>query len=166
MQLGSKVDFPPNVSDFHLITERVRQAFLQMQESVRYSRGLIFYTGFKKIGVSYHRPNRTAGTSNFNFLKLVVLFFDALTSFSSLPLHFIALVGLVLSIISFIIGSIYIVLSFFYNQYVPGWGSIMAITLFLGSTQILMIGVIGEYLARMTQELKARPKYFVEEKTS
>ncbi|GAB4146377.1 MAG: glycosyltransferase family 2 protein [Patescibacteria group bacterium] len=163
MQAGSKVDFPPNVSDFHLITEKVRRSFLQMQESIRYSRGLIFFTGFKKIGVEYHRPDRLQGTSKFSFAKLVVLALDAWTSFSSLPLHLVSITGLILTVLSFLFGAGYIFFSIFYKYNVQGWASTISVILFLGSVQMVMIGVIGEYLARMNQEIKNRPKYFVDE---
>jgi polyisoprenyl-phosphate glycosyltransferase len=164
MRLGSKVDFPPNVSDFHVVTHRVKQAFLSMQESVRYSRGLIFYTGYKKASVLYDRPQRSAGVSSFNLLKLTGLVFDAWTSFSSLPVHLVSISGLVLSILSFLIGAVYVLISILNGQVIPGWASIISITLFLGSTQILMVGVIAEYIARMNNELKKRPKYFLDEK--
>jgi hypothetical protein len=162
--MGSKVKFPENVSDFYLITEKVRKAFLQMQESVRYTRGLVFYTGFSRAGVQYNRPDRNAGTSKFNFVKLTIFMLDAVTSFTSLPVHLISIAGLLLSIFSFILGVFYVLFSLFTKNAIPGWASMMSVSLFLGSVQILMVGVLAEYISRMSQELKSRPKYFVDEK--
>jgi dolichol-phosphate mannosyltransferase len=163
MLIGSKVKFPSNVSDFYLITDKVKNALLQMQESVRYTRGLVFYTGFSKTGVQYDRPNRNAGKSNFNFIKLTIFMFDAITSFTSLPVHLISLIGLILSVLSFVFGLGYIILNVFSGNVFPGWGSLMAVAIFLGSVQILMVGVVAEYIARMNIELKRRPKYFLAE---
>jgi len=163
MRLGSKVQFPPNVSDFHIITEKVRLSFLEMQETVRYSRGLVFYTGYSSVGVQYHRPHRNAGTSKYNFLKLVVFMLDAVTSFTSLPVHLIGIIGMILSVVSFLFGIFYIGVSVFTSNNIPGWASIMSIALFLGSVQIMMTAVLAEYISRISQEVKKRPKYFVDE---
>ena len=163
MRLGTKVKFPPNVSDFHIITEKVRQSFLQMQESVRYTRGLVFYTGYSSIGVSYDRPDRNAGESKFNFMKLVVFMLDAVTSFTTLPVHLIGVIGMVFSIFSFIFGLFYVAISVFTKSAIPGWASMMSASLFLGSVQIMMTAVLAEYISRISQEVKHRPKYFLDE---
>lgn len=163
MRMGTKVKFPPNVSDFHIITEKVRQSFLQMQESVRYTRGLVFYTGYSSIGVTYDRPERNAGTGKYNFLKLVVFMLDAVTSFTTLPVHLIGVIGMIFSVISFVFGLFYVAISVFTKSAIPGWASMMSAALFLGSVQIMMTAVLAEYISRISQEVKNRPKYFLDE---
>lgn len=165
MAISTKDRFPNNVADYYIFDNQVRDAFLQMGEYVRYTRGLIFYTGFKTSKVMYTRQEREAGTSSFNFIKLVSFAIDAITSFTTAPLHLISVLGLVSCIFSFLGGLIYILISIVFKLNVlNGWVSLFFAIVFLGSVQILMLGIIAEYLARNTSEIKNRPKYFISEK--
>jgi polyisoprenyl-phosphate glycosyltransferase len=165
MAFSTKDRFPNNVADYYVFDNQVRDAFLQMGEYVRYTRGLIFYTGFKTSKVMYTRQSREAGQSSFNFIKLVGFAIDAITSFTTAPLHLISVLGLVSCIFSFLGGLVYIFISIILKLNVlNGWVSLFFAIVFLGSVQILMLGIIAEYLARNTSEIKNRPKYFISEK--
>jgi glycosyltransferase involved in cell wall biosynthesis len=165
MDLATKGAIPKNVADFYVFNNRVRNEFLKLQESVRFSRGLIFYTGFKKDFVLYKREKRQAGSSSFNFIKLAKLSLDGLTSFSTLPLHLISIVGIIGCFVSIFSGILYVAISLITrNNSESGWASIILLITFFGSLQILMLGIISEYIARNTIELKNRQKYIVMDK--
>ncbi len=167
MDMATKGSIPKNVADFYIFNERVRQEFLKLQESVRFTRGLLFYTGFKKAPVMYTREKRTAGLSSWNYLKLFKFSLDGLTSFSTFPLHLISLVGVVGCILSFfgVIG--YVSLSLIYGLAGSnGWASIILLITFFGSLQIMMLGIIAEYVARNTLEIKGRQKYILMDKAN
>jgi polyisoprenyl-phosphate glycosyltransferase len=165
MSKGSKIKIPENVADFYLFSEKVRVEFLTMQESVRYTRGLIFYTGFKSESVMYHRSQRNAGKSSFNFLKLVKFALDAITGFSNAPLHLLSILGLFIAVLTFISTIIYIAISYIFKlNNASGWSSIVFIISFFGSIQLLFLSVIAEYVARISIENKNRTKYIITEK--
>ena len=165
MDMATKGSIPKNVADFYVFNERVRQEFLKLQESVRFTRGLLFYTGFKKAPVMYTREKRTAGLSSWNYFKLFKFSLDGLTSFSTFPLHLISLVGVVGCILSLtgVVG--YVTLSMIYGLAGQnGWASIILLITFFGSLQIMMLGIIAEYVARNTLEIKGRQKYILMDK--
>jgi polyisoprenyl-phosphate glycosyltransferase len=158
---------PKNVADFYIFTSRVRKQFLRMQESVRFTRGLLFYTGFKKAAVQYTREKRVAGSSSWNFFKLAKFSIDGMTSFSTMPLHIISIIGVVGCLLSVIGGTAYLLFSLYHSSAIPsGWPSLISIITFFGSLQILMLGIISEYIARNTVEGKGRPRYIIMEDTS
>jgi glycosyltransferase involved in cell wall biosynthesis len=163
---GGKSQIPRNVADFYLINERVRKAFLRNSEKVRFTRGLIFNSGFRQTPVLYHRPPRQDGTTKWNYLKLTKFAVDAITSFGSFPLHFISFVGISGSIISFFGSVFYAIISVVFGFVkLEGWISLMLFISFFGSIQILFIGIVSEYIARIHTEVKNRPNYFVAETT-
>jgi glycosyltransferase involved in cell wall biosynthesis len=166
MDLATKGAIPKNVADFYVFNERVRQEFIKMQESVRFTRGLLFATGFKKAPVPYVREKRIAGTTSFNFIKLAKFSIDGLTSFSTLPLHFISFIGIIGCILSILGAIIYVVTSIYLGlaSSSNGWASIILLITFFGSLQIMMLGIISEYIARNTIEIKNRQKYIVMDK--
>jgi glycosyltransferase involved in cell wall biosynthesis len=165
MSKYSKIKIPENVSDFYLFSEKVRSEFLSMKESVRYTRGLIFYTGFKSQSVKYHRPERKNGKSSFNFFKLVHFAVDAITGFTNAPLHLISIIGLIIAVLTFLATIIYILSSYIFRlNNTSGWSSIVLIVSFFGSLQLVFLSIIAEYVARISIENKNRSKYIISEK--
>lgn len=163
---GGKSQIPPNVADFYLISEKVRRAFLANSEKVRFTRGLVFSSGFRQVPVLYHRPNRHAGTTKWNYLKLTKFAVDAITSFGSFPLHLISFVGIVGSILSFLGSIVYVFVSIVFGFVkLEGWISLILFISFFSSIQILFMGIVSEYIARIHTEVKNRPSYFVGETT-
>jgi polyisoprenyl-phosphate glycosyltransferase len=159
----AKIDIPANVGDFYLLDEKIVKIFRTMKERHRFIRGLVAWVGFKKIGVPYVRKPRFAGTTKYTLWKMITFSFDALTSFSFAPLRFVSFLGAVFSIVSFLSILIIFYEKLFTDVTVTGWSSLMAVILFIGGIQLLSIGVIGEYIARIGDDVKARPLYTVED---
>lgn len=162
----TEFDIPVDTGDFRLMDRRVVEAFLAMPERGRYIRGMISWVGFKQTGISYHRAARTDGKTKFTMRKMIRFALEGITSFSYVPLHLASVLGVACAGISGLI-LIYVVLSnLLNNQVVRGWTSIMGVIIFLGGIQLLMIGVLGEYIGRLVTEQKRRPLYIVNKKTN
>ena len=154
---------PPDVTDFRLASRRAVDAFLQLRESGRYARGLFAWIGFPAAEIEYRRAPRAGGKSKYTVLKLVSLALDGVTSFSTAPLRWSIYMGL--ATLALALGYLTYVLfvTFVHGVETPGWASILASVLFLGGVQLIMLGIIGEYLAGVFTEAKKRPPYIVRE---
>src|SRR6185312_2558174 len=154
---------PENVGDFRLISRRVVDALSAMPERARYLRGMTSWVGFRQVGVSYRRDPRYAGESKYPFRKLLRLALDGLTSFSTMPVQLVAWLGF--AFVVFCLGvlgwTLYTRLAT--DQAPQGWTSLLAVVLLLGGVQLLSLGVIGQYVARIFDETKQRPVYLVDE---
>ncbi len=159
----SEVDIPLDTGDFRLVDRKALNAFLQLRERNRYVRGMFSWIGFKQIGVTYKRQGRFAGTTKYPFKKMLRLASDGVIGFSTLPLRLSLKLGFIISSLSFLIGlwAIFLKLTGLYT--VTGWTSLAVMVSFLGGTQLVMIGVLGEYFARMQDEIKGRPLYLIQE---
>lgn len=162
--LSSMVDIniPNDAGDFCLMRRKVVLTLNAMPERNRYLRGLRAWSGFKQTGYEYDREERFANESGYNFSKYIALAFDAIFSFSYKPLKFLALFGVAMSTLSFVFALILI----FYKlsgriSGVPGWTSLFVLILFISGIQFISIGVIGEYVARIYDEVKQRPMYVI-----
>jgi polyisoprenyl-phosphate glycosyltransferase len=157
------VDMPLDAGDFRLIDRKALDAFRSMRERSRYVRGMFGWIGFRQTGVSYVRPGRFAGETKYPLRKMVRLALDGIISFSNLPLRFVLQFGFLVSIVSFVAGiaALYVKLSGAYA--VPGWASLMVWVSFIGGVQLTVIGVIGEYIGRIYEEVKQRPLSLVKE---
>jgi len=157
------VDMPVDAGDFRLIDRKALDAFRSMRERSRYVRGMFGWVGFRQIGVKYVRPGRFAGETKYPLSKMIRLALDGIISFSNLPLRFVMQFGFLVSIISFAAGivAMYVKLSGAYA--VPGWASLMVWVSFIGGVQLTVLGVIGEYIGRIYDEVKQRPLYLVRE---
>lgn len=154
---------PPDSGDFRLISRRVVDEINRMPEHDRFLRGMISWLGLKQVPLPYHREARYSGKSGYTLTKLFQIATDGITSFSVMPLRLATLLGAAFSIIS-LIGAVYIVVVILATgRSVPGWPSLMVAVLFMGSLQLLVLGIIGEYLGRMFIENKRRPLYLVNE---
>lgn len=160
------IDVPLDSGDFCLMDRVVVDALVALPESQRFLRGLRSWVGFEQVGVPYDRPERHAGEPKYSFTGLIKLAVDGLLSFSAIPLRMASLLGLVTAFA----GVVYIMFALasrLRTGDIPeGWTSTIAIVLVLGGVQLLMIGVLGEYLARVYAETKGRPSYIVRERLS
>lgn len=161
---GASVDIPSNAGDFRLLDRKVVKALRDLPERNRFMKGLYSWVGFRSIGIPFTVEERRAGSSSFNFMKLFDLAMTGLTSFSSFPLRLWVGVGSVISGLA-IIYAIYIVAhTLIYGNPVAGWSTLAVAVTFLGGVQLLSIGILGEYVARIFNEVKHRPNYLVSEK--
>lgn len=158
-KLSSKVKIPENVGDFRLIDRKVVLAVRQLHESNRFMKGLFAWPGFKSRGVSYQRPPRSAGSTKWNYWRLWNFALDGIISFSSLPLRIWSYIGAGVGGLALIYMFFIIIKTIITGGDVPGYASLMCVILFLGAVQLVSIGVIGEYLGRMSEEVKRRPVY-------
>ena len=161
LRASTAIDIPENVGDFYLLDRKVVDVLNSLKERHRFFRGLIAWTGFRRIGISYVRQARHAGVTKYSLWKMVKFSFDAITSFSFAPLRFVSLLGAIFSIFSFVAILVIIYIRLFTDATITGWSSLMAIILFIGGIQLLAIGIIGEYIARIGDDVKARPLYNV-----
>lgn len=150
-------------SDFRLMTKETVDAFLKIDEKDRFTRGLIKWMGYNQSIIEFDAPERMTGKSKYSFKKMFRFAFDGITSFSTKPLKFSLITGL-LSITIGIIYSIYIIVMYFFGNTTPGWASTMLVILILGGIQLLSIGIIGEYISGIFKESKNRPHYFIKDR--
>lgn len=155
------IGVPLDAGDFRLVDRRALQAFKAMRESNRYVRGMFGWIGFRQEGVHYTRDERFAGQTKYPFRKLLRLATDGIVSFSSAPLRFALNLGFFVSVLSFLLGVSFLIWKVIGFYSVPGLASIAVYVSFLGGIQLLILGVIGEYIARIHDEVKRRPLYLV-----
>jgi glycosyltransferase involved in cell wall biosynthesis len=147
---------------FCLISRPVIDAFRQCTERNRLTFGLIAWGGFRETAVEYHRPRRLVGSSSWTIGKMVKSAIDTFVSFSFLPIRAISFLGLAISGLSFLFGFYVVVNKLWFGTRVEGWTSVMLAVLVIGGVQLVMIGVLGEYLWRILDEARERPLYIVE----
>jgi glycosyltransferase involved in cell wall biosynthesis len=164
LSYGTYIQIPQDAGDFRLLDRKVVQALRQLPESNRFMKGLYSWVGFHSIGITFTVEERRTSSSKFNFLKLFDLAVTGLTSFSNFPLRLWVGVGVIISMLS-ILYALYILFeTVFYGNRVPGWATLVVATTFLSGVQLLSIGILGEYLARIFSEVKRRPNYLISEK--
>lgn len=157
----ARVDIPLDVGDFRLVSRAVADQVRSCRERNRFVRGLVAWVGFRQCSVEYVRPGRQAGTTKYPLPKLVRLALDGLASFSELPLQMATVLGLAFAGLSFayllfVVGRLAVG-----HLPPPGWTSLAFIVLFLGGVQLVCLGVLGIYLGRIYDEVRARPQYIV-----
>jgi polyisoprenyl-phosphate glycosyltransferase len=157
----SDVDIPANVGDFRLVDRKAVEAYKTMRENDRFVRGMFSWVGFKQIGVPYQRDERAAGETKFPLGRMMRFAVDGIVSFSSAPLRLALTLGFVVSACSILYGFVAILLKVTGAFTVPGWTSVIFATSLLGGVQLLVLGVIGEYVGRTYLEAKNRPLYIV-----
>lgn len=158
----SYIRIPEDVGDFRLMARAVVDAVQKLPENQRFMKGVFAWVGFKTAIVEYKRNKREAGESNFNGWKLWNFAIDGITDFSMVPLRVWLYIGLFVSALSFGYGSFIVLKTLWLGVDVPGYASLLTVTLFLGGIQLISIGVIGEYMGRLYMEAKRRPSYIVE----
>lgn len=163
MARSGQVDIPPDAGDFRLLDRRVVEALRALPERQRFMKGLYAWVGFPSIGVPFEPLNRTAGETHYSRARLAQLAWLGVTSFSALPLRLASLAGAALAVASIGYGLYELVNKLAFGVDVPGWATIVVGMMFLSGVQLLGIGVLGEYLARVYEEVKGRPTYLVAE---
>jgi glycosyltransferase involved in cell wall biosynthesis len=160
----ASIDIPPDTGDFRLIDRRVVLALRQVREHHRFMRGLSVWVGFKQTGILYERHERYAGTTQYPFRKMFKFALDAITGFSYVPLQLATTLGLWISLLALIAIPIVAILRFVFGQeFFGGQATTLIAVLFLGGVQLVFLGILGEYLGRIYDEVKNRPLYIVAE---
>jgi dolichol-phosphate mannosyltransferase len=157
----SDVDVPLDVGDFRLVDRRALDAFRSMRESNRYVRGMFSWIGFRQVGVPFTREERFAGETKYPLRKMIKFATDGIVSFSAYPLRLALKLGFLVSAFSFVLGIVFLVSRLAGLYSVPGLASIAVFVAFLGGIQLLLLGIMGEYIARIHDEVKGRPLYLV-----
>lgn len=158
----TNIDIPNNAGDFRLLDRKVITAINQFQERSRFMKGLYAWVGFKKVGVPFTVQDRPAGKSSWGLARLTELALTGITSFSDIPLRVWGFIGFVISFISLVYAIYFLTKTLIFGADLPGFPSIIVAVMFLGGVQLLSIGILGEYIARIFTEVKQRPKYIVE----
>jgi polyisoprenyl-phosphate glycosyltransferase len=155
-------DIPPNVGDFRMMSRRVLDILNGMPEHHRFIRGMVSWIGLRQVPLIYDRDPRFAGNSNYPLTRMMGLALDGLTSFSIAPLRIASYLGLLLGMISLLMLT-YTLGSWAFGRVVDGWTSLSTIMLAIGSAQLMLFGVLGEYVGRLYIESKRRPLYVIDE---
>jgi glycosyltransferase involved in cell wall biosynthesis len=163
LQKSTTIPIQQDTGDFRLLDKRCVMALRQFRESERYTKGMFSWIGYKKKEIGYDRDPRFAGDTKWNYLKLINLAIDGITSFTTAPLRVSSVMGILVSLGAFIYIIYLVVRTIFFGTDLAGYPSMMAVILFLGGVQLLSLGVIGEYIGRIFNETKNRPLYFIEE---
>lgn len=160
----TKVSIPLDAGDFRLMSRRVVEALRRSPERHRFLRGMVSWVGFNQTAVEYDRDVRHAGTTKYPVTKMLRFAMDGITSFSDIPLRFASYFGFAVSAIAFIYALVVIGFKLFSLKppgYTPGWASTIVAVLFLGGVQLMSLGILGEYLGRVYDEVKGRPLYLI-----
>lgn len=158
------VDIPVDTGDFRLIDRKVCNALRQLPERNRYVRGLVSWVGFKQCAVEYNRDERFAGNTKYPLKKMLKFASDGITAFSYKPLKLATYIGVGVSGLSFILIISVIYQKLFTSRTIQGWASLAALALFFNGVVLIMLGIIGEYIGRIFDEVKGRPQYIISEK--
>jgi dolichol-phosphate mannosyltransferase len=153
---------PRDTGDFRLMTRRVVDQLNAMPERFRFIRGMVSWVGFNQTALPYERDERLAGQSHYPLRRMLALAFDAITSFSTLPLRFASFLGMSFGLAGFAMLG-WVLLNWMKHHTITGWTSMIAVVLILGSVQLMIMGVFGEYLGRMYMETKRRPLFILRE---
>jgi len=160
---GARQKIPEDAGDFRLLSPRATEALRRLPERNRFFKGLASWIGFRQIRVDYEPSARAHGSSSWNIGSLVGLSVEGLTSFSVAPLRLASLLGVLLATAALIFGGLMVFEAFYYGISVAGYPSVIVGLMVLGGVQLVMIGVMGEYIGKILSEIKARPIYFVAE---
>jgi dolichol-phosphate mannosyltransferase len=156
------VKIPPDTGDFRLVSRRTLDEFNRMPERHRFVRGMVSWIGFRQVPLCYQRHERFAGQTKYPFKKMLRFAMDAISGFSIVPLRVATYLGFICSIIGLVFFG-YTIHSYLTGIAIQGWTTLMTVVLILGSAQLFVLGVIGEYLGRLYMESKERPLYIIEQ---
>ncbi len=162
----TKIAIPLDTGDFRLMSRRVVDALRRSPERHRFLRGMVSWVGFNQTAIEYDRDVRHAGTTKYPLTKMIRFAMDGITSFSDIPLRFASYFGFAVSAIAFVYALVVIGFKLFSLKppaYTPGWASTIVAVLFLGGVQLMSLGILGEYLGRVYDEVKGRPLYLISE---
>jgi polyisoprenyl-phosphate glycosyltransferase len=160
----TKVSIPVDTGDFRLMSRRVVESLRRLPERHRFLRGMVSWVGFNQVGVEYDRDVRLTGKTKYPLPKMIRFAIDGITSFSDIPLRFASYFGFVVSALAFVYALVVVIDKLFgvYPPgYTPGWASTIVAVVFLGGVQLISLGILGEYLGRIYDEVKGRPLYLI-----
>jgi glycosyltransferase involved in cell wall biosynthesis len=161
LNFSARQPIPEDAGDFRLLSPRAADALRQLPERNRFFKGLSSWIGFRQIRVPYEPAARAHGASNWNLRALLGLSIEGITAFSAAPLRVASLLGILLSVSAFLFGSWILFETIVLDRRVPGYPSVMVGIMVIGGVQLLVLGVMGEYIAKILSELKGRPSYFI-----
>ena len=159
----TSVNIPVDTGDFRIMDRKIVDVLKQMPEQQKFLRGQISWIGFNQTYVEYERDERNAGETGYTYIKMIRFALDGITSFSNFPLKFASICGFVVSGIAFLVGLYALYARFISGHYVEGWTSIIISVLFLGGIQLISIGIIGEYISRLSSNVRNRPLYIIDD---
>lgn len=162
-RFGGKVTIPADTGDYRLLDRKALGAMRQMREQHRFMKGLFAVIGFKQIAVDYQRDPRFAGVTKWNYWNLWNFSLEGITAFTIAPLKASTYFGLLTALFAFLYGAYIFFKAMIFGDPVPGFPSLMVMVAFIGGIQLIVLGIIGEYLGRVFNETKFRPLYFVQE---
>jgi glycosyltransferase involved in cell wall biosynthesis len=162
---GARQKIPEDAGDFRLLSPRAADALRRLPERNRFFKGLASWIGFRQLRVDYEPAERLHGSTTWNVAGLIALSVEGLTSFSVAPLRLASLLGVLLACVALVFGGMILFETFVYGKSVAGYPSVIVGLMVLGGVQLIMIGVVGEYIGKILSELKARPVYFVAERS-
>ena len=160
------IEVPLDTGDFRLMSRRVVNVLRELRETHRFVRGMVAWLGFKQTAVLYDRPARFAGETKFPLAKMLRFAIDGITSFSILPLRFATYLGILISILSFGVAVWAVLTRYVFHASVPGWTTVVVLVTLLSSVQLIMVGILGEYIGRIYEQVKQRPLYVVAERVN
>lgn len=161
LQNSTKIEILQNVGDFRLLDHRVVEAICSLRETQRYTKGLFSWVGYNKKEIEFDREDRAEGKSSFNFKSLFNLAVEGITSFTTSPLRISSIIGFILSFFSLIYIIKVLIKTWIWGEPVSGFPTLICVILLLGGFQLIALGIIGEYIARIFNETKNRPPYIV-----
>jgi polyisoprenyl-phosphate glycosyltransferase len=162
----NRVNIPANAGDFRLLDRKIVNALQKLPERNRFMKGLYSWVGFKQIAIPFEVQPRKAGTSQWNFYSLLDLAITGITSFTAFPLRLIALGGIGVATVAIIYALWIIFSTLVFGIKTPGWATIVTTITFFGGLQLFALGVVGEYIGRVFDEVKHRPHYIIDEESS
>lgn len=163
LQKTTRIEIQADTGDFRLLDRRCIDALIELRESERYTKGLYSWVGFRKKEILFDRAPRAAGRSKWNYPGLANLAVDGITSFTTAPLRISTVLGMLVSVAAFVYLVVIVVRTIVFGIDLAGYPSTLAVILFLGGVQLISLGIIGEYVARIFTETKRRPAYIVQE---
>ena len=161
MKKITSINIPSNAGDFRLMDKKIVAAIKKFPERTRFMKGLYAWVGYKSIGVPYEVQERAGGVSSWGFVRLTELAITGITSFSDVPLRVWGLIGFVISLISLIYAIYIVTVTMIFGADLPGFPTLVVAIMFLGGIQLLSVGILGEYIARIFTEVKQRPQYLL-----
>jgi len=160
---GARTKIPEDAGDFRLLSPRAAEALRHLPERNRFFKGLSSWIGFRQTRIDYEPAPRADGRTTWNLRSLIGLSIDGLTAFSVAPLRVATLLGILIALVAFIYGAQIVYETLVYGERVPGYPSLFVGVMVLGGVQLIMLGVVGEYIGKILYEIKGRPVYFVAE---
>lgn len=158
----TNMNIPLDTGDFRIMGRNVVDVIKSMQEKHRFIRGMVTWVGFKQTGLLYHRKERFAGQSKYPLIKMIRFALDGITAFSTAPLRMVSYLGFTIATVGFLYALYVLYFKLFTDETVPGWSSVMIVTLLMSGINLITLGIMGQYIGRISEESKNRPLYIID----